>query len=234
MGGFHHLMRFFIWVHLSISFFVVFGTFSWCPHHFIEQNDQVFEQKTDKFWKFDEQSNSWVEVDLPFDLLSCVNGNCTKVGRIEKSEKKEESTEKGEDSKGKGGLDANGAVLNESSDMVLQRRKRISLTRMSDTSIWVTGESGSIYERFWNGLNWVIAPHDLPISGGAAVSIFFVNRTILALSEVGNLYQLQLTENSQPVWVELMPEFKSDADNKEWKARSRVHIKNGVTSYDGE
>ncbi|KAK9154821.1 hypothetical protein Sjap_002301 [Stephania japonica] len=233
MVGFH-LMRFFIWVHLSISFFVVFGTFSWCPHHFIEQKDQVFEQKTDKFWKFDEQSNSWVEVDLPFDLLSCVNENCTKVGRIEKSEKKEESPEQGEDSKGKGGLGANGAVSNESSEMVLRRRKRISLTRMSDTSIWVTGESGSIYERFWNGMNWVIAPHDLPISAGAAVSIFLVSRTILALSEVGNLYQLQLTENSQPVWVELMPEFESNADSKEQKTRSRVHIKNGVTSYDEE
>lgn len=69
-------------------------------------------------------------------------------------------------------------------------RKRISLNKMSETSVWVTGESGSIYERFWNGLEWVFAPHDLPISAGHAVAVFIINQMILALSESGNLYQV--------------------------------------------
>lgn len=70
-------------------------------------------------------------------------------------------------------------------------RKRVSLTKMSETSIWITAESGSIYERFWNGVQWVIAPHDLPSSAGPAVSVFKVNQTILALSEAGFLYQVR-------------------------------------------
>ena len=78
----------------------------------------------------------------------------------------------------------------ENSDMVLPLRKRISLTKMSETSIWVTGESGSIYERFWNGVQWVVAPHDLPVFAGHATSVFIVNQTILALSEEGILYQV--------------------------------------------
>lgn len=75
-------------------------------------------------------------------------------------------------------------------DVDLPVRKRVSLTKVSEMSIWVTGESGSIYERFWNGVQWVIAPHDLPVSAGPAVSIFAVNHSILALSEAGVLYQV--------------------------------------------
>lgn len=85
--------------------------------------------------------------------------------------------------------DGHGGV-EDSRDTVLPLRKRISLTKMSDESIWVTGESGSIYERFWNGVQWVIAPHDLPVFAGHAISIFIVNQTILALSEAGILYQV--------------------------------------------
>ncbi|KAJ4972645.1 hypothetical protein NE237_005819 [Protea cynaroides] len=82
-------------------------------------------------------------------------------------------------------------LAEESSDQVLLPVRRTSLTKMSETSIWVTGESGSIYERIWNGVQWVIAHHDFPTSAGPAVSVFIVNQTILAPSEAGNLYQIE-------------------------------------------
>ncbi|OMO54503.1 hypothetical protein COLO4_36457 [Corchorus olitorius] len=115
---------------------------------------------------------------------------------------------------------------------VLPLRKRVSLTKMSDTSIWVTGESGSIYERFWNGVQWVIAPHDLQVSAGYAVSVLIVNQTILAISEEGNLYQMQLTDSSQPIWVEFKPSFHQTT-NKEAEQSSVIQIKSGTVTYDG-
>lgn len=189
----------FMWVFLLKSCWsVAFGSSSWCPHGFVQQRNREFLQKTDRFWEFEEQSNSWVEVKLPFDLVSCVDGNCTKVGSIHGTKKKEEDEEErlgrefgGEEERGRlKKKDGHGGGPEENPDVVLPRRKRLSLTKMSETSIWVTGESGAIYERFWNGLQWVIAPHDLPISAGHAVSVFIINQTILALSEPGNLYQV--------------------------------------------
>lgn len=186
-----HLI-FFTWALQSVSFFAFLGSASWCPHHLVQQsNQQQFEKKTDRFWEFREETNSWIEVELPFDLVSCVNNNCTKVGLIDQAtETKEENldryettTKQRESFKKKDGDE-------ESSDIVLPLRKRISLTKMSEASIWVTGVSGSVYERFWNGVQWVIAPHDLPISAGPAISVFIVNQTILALSEAGVLYQV--------------------------------------------
>lgn len=190
-----HLISF-IWVVFSVSCSMVTGSASWFPHHFFQQQNRRFEQKTDRFWEFKEQTNSWVEVELPYDLVSCVNNICTKVGSINRTNNGKENQENGYDAPGErasatkkygyGGVDEN-------PDMILTTRKRISLTRMSETSIWVTGESGSIYERFWNGVQWVIAPHDLPLSAGHAVSVFIINQTILALSEAGNLYQVPIT-----------------------------------------
>lgn len=123
----------------------------------MQHSIQQFEQKTDRFWEFQEQSNTWVEVDLPHDLVSCVNDNCTKVGSIDHitgskqdhSEKDYDVSSVAESFKTK---DSDRGGAEESSEIVLPQRKRISLTRMSGTSIWVTGESGSIYERFWNGV----------------------------------------------------------------------------------
>ncbi|GJY38337.1 hypothetical protein Tco_0424701 [Tanacetum coccineum] len=123
-----------------------------------------FKQKTTIFWEFEEKSKTWVQVKLPYDLVSCINDNCTKK-KVKSDEKK---------------------IWN------LGARKRLSVTKMSDDSIWVTGISGSIYERFWNGIQWVIAPHELPLQAGYAVSVFLVNHTVLALSEAGILYQLYL------------------------------------------
>lgn len=191
-------IRFFIWVLLTVKCFVGLlgsASASWCQHHHLfPQPNRQFQQKTDRFWEFKEQTNSWVEVELPYDLVSCVNDNCTVVASIDPTNKKEEVLETQaedvprlrESSKKK----VDGYDQEEVTGDVLPMRKRVSLTKMTDASIWVTGQSGSIYERFWNGVQWVIAPHDLPISGAHAVSVFLFNHTILALSEAGILYQV--------------------------------------------
>lgn len=132
------------------------------PYQFFRQNNRKFEQKTDRFWKFSEIDDKWIEVKLPCDLVPCVD----------KSEERLEQEH---------GL-----------EVILPMRKRISLTKMSDSSVWIVGESGFIYERFWNGLEWVIAPHDLPISQGRAVAVFIISQKFLALSESGNLYQVTI------------------------------------------
>uniref|UniRef100_A0A2N9H8W0 Uncharacterized protein n=1 Tax=Fagus sylvatica TaxID=28930 RepID=A0A2N9H8W0_FAGSY len=229
-------LRLFIQALLSVSCFVVLAYASWCPYHYVQPTNQQFEQKTERFWEFNEQTNSWVEVELPYDLVSCVNDNCTKVGSISritkegefKKERKSDVPKQRESLKKKDGYGGQ----EENSDMVLPLRKRISLTKMSETSIWVTGESGSIYERFWNGVQWVVAPHDLPVFAGHATSVFIVNQTILALSEEGILYQMQLTENSQPIWVELTPTLNQSTDI-EGEQSSEILIKSGAVSHDG-
>ncbi|CAK7331108.1 unnamed protein product [Dovyalis caffra] len=230
MSLFH--LIFIILALLSLSF----GSASWCPHNYAQQKNRKFEQKTDRFWEFQEQSNTWVEVELPYDLVSCVNDNCTKVGSIhpvkrdaeEHLERENYVTKKAESLKRK---DGDGRI-EENSEIALPLRKRISLTKMSESSIWVTGESGSIYERFWNGVQWVIAPHDLPILTGHAICIFFVNQTILALSEAGILYQMLLSESSQPIWVQFKPTV-DESINKEAEQSSLILIKSGVISHDG-
>lgn len=183
------------------------------------------------------QSNRWVEVKLPFDLVSCVNDNCNKVGLIDQTKgTKEENLGNEKDASNQNNnsmKDGNIGRLDENSYANLPQRKRISLTKMSDTSIWVTGGSGSIYERFWNGVQWVIAPHDLHLSAGSAVSVLIVNQTILAISEEGNLYQMQLGDNSQPIWVEFKPAF-NQSTNEEAEQSSVIQIKSSTVSYDGQ
>ncbi|KAL6966568.1 hypothetical protein U1Q18_032348 [Sarracenia purpurea var. burkii] len=224
---------FFTWVFLLFSCFSVSASSSssWCPPHFLLQTDRKFEQKTDRFWEFEEQSNSWVEVELPYDLISCVNENCTKVGSIgQVSKAGSDALEEAERISGK---DGGGRGLKGNSDIVLlPLRKRVSMTKMTETSVWITGASGSIYERFWNGVQWVIAPHDLPPSAGPANSVFIVNQTILSLSEAGNLYQMQLNENSQPIWVDFMP-TDNQSTSKGEEQNPAVQLKSGVISDDG-
>ncbi|KAL3529935.1 hypothetical protein ACH5RR_009257 [Cinchona calisaya] len=225
---------FFTCIILSLSCSAVSDSDLWYLHQYVRQADRKFEQKTNRFWEYQEQSNSWVEVELPFNLLSCVNDNCTKVGsidqRINKTDDKEELDvpELKKSSKKK---DSVKASIGGNSNTVLPFRKRVSLTKMSDTSIWITGPSGSIYERFWNGMQWVIAPHDLPVTAGYAISVFIVNQTILALSEAGNLYQLQLNENSQPVWVDFMPMVKYNTSQGTGQS-SPPQVISGVSSED--
>ncbi|KAG6682706.1 uncharacterized protein LOC122293034 isoform X2 [Carya illinoinensis] len=227
---------FFTVVLLSGSWFLVLAHDSWCPHHFVQQTNRRFQQKTDRFWEYNEQTNSWVEVELPYDLISCLNDNCTKVGSLGRTTKKSEDHMEREydvpvERESLKKKDGHGGV-EDSPDTVLPLRKRISLIKMSDESIWVTGESGSIYERFWNGVQWVIAPHDLPIFAGHAISVFIVNQTILALSEAGILYQLKLSESSQPVWVELIPRLNQKTGTEEEQS-SAMLIKSGAVSHDG-
>lgn len=167
----------------------VISGYSSCPIPPSKQTEAKFKPKTNRFWKYAEQTNSWVEISLPFDLTSCINETCTKVGSIESIHMKRNQLPTKERQKNirSSGIDR---VLEENIDPVLPLRKRVSLTRMSEASVWVTGQSGSIYERFWNGVNWVIAPHELPTGAGQAVSVFIINQTILALAEGGMLYQV--------------------------------------------
>ena len=171
-----------------MSFCTGVGCASCCQYQVFQQSNRRFEQKTDRFWKFSEEADRWVEVQLPCDLISGGDSECGKVKRREESMDQEQGVDdkkKRLDRKN----DKVGAV--EPLDVVLRPlRKRVSLTKMSETSVWITGESGSIYERFWNGLEWVMAPHDLPISAGRAVAVFIISQMILALSESGNLYQV--------------------------------------------
>ncbi|KAI7749564.1 hypothetical protein M8C21_021931, partial [Ambrosia artemisiifolia] len=160
------------------------------------------------------ESKTWVQVNSPYDLLSCVNNNCTKVGIIEPVNDDDDDvdddqtrTELGQEQESNKiqGQRIKKVKTDERKIGTLGSRNRISVTKMSDDSIWVTGLSGSIYERFWNGIQWIIAPHELPVQAGYAVSVFLIKHIVLALSEAGILYQMQLSENSQPIWVEFPP-----------------------------
>ncbi|KAG1327682.1 hypothetical protein COCNU_01G016160 [Cocos nucifera] len=164
--------------------------------------------------------------------MSCINETCTKVGSIESINMKGNQlpTKERQKNISAGIIDR---VLEENIDPVLPLRKRVSLTRMSEASVWVTGQSGSIYERFWNGVKWVIAPHELPTAAGQAVSVFIINQTILALAEGGMLYQLQLNENSQPIWTEFVLMSEQGMHTTETEPSPIVQIKFGIVSHDG-
>ncbi|KAL3752153.1 hypothetical protein ACJRO7_012902 [Eucalyptus globulus] len=213
---------------------VVRASASWYTHQYVQHAARQFEQKTDRFWQFDEQTKHWVEVQLPYELVACANNNCTKVGVIDRRSQDEERCERPPhvpersevSTKDDGGEAADG------SNVVLPLRKRLSVTKMSETSIWITGESGSIYERFWNGVQWVLAPHDFTTSAGRAVSVFIVNQTMFALSEVGQLCQMRLSESSQPIWVEVPVTVNSSLSQEKEKG-SITQIKSGVVSFDG-
>lgn len=142
------------------------GCAPWCPYQYFQQSNRRFERKTDRFWEFNEQADRWIQVQLP--------SPCEETSTI---------------SYFVGNVEEEYEVV----DVVpLRQRKRLSLTKaVAGTSVWVSGESGSIYERFWNGLQWVIAPHELPATAGPAVAVFAVNHTLLALTESGNLYQVR-------------------------------------------
>ncbi|KAI3687803.1 hypothetical protein L1987_81506 [Smallanthus sonchifolius] len=197
---------------------------SWCQHHNIHQHtNPKFQQKTTTFWEFEQESNTWVQVKLPYDLLSCVNNNCTKVGVIEPVSDDQTRIELGQNKIE--GQRKKKVKTDERKIGALGSRNRISVTKMSDDSIWVSGVSGSIYERFWNGIQWVIAPHELPLQAGYAVYVFLVKHIVLALSEAGILYQMQLSENSQPIWVEFPVILDSSM---------AIRIKSGVISHNRE
>lgn len=171
-----------------------FSAHSWCTLPPNRSFNAEFKQRINRFWEFEETTNRWVEISLPYDLISCTNGSCSKVGSIEdwgKERGLNPEEETGEKSKNR--MDCDQKEMEERVDQVLPVRKRFSIIKMSEASVWVTGQSGSIYERLWNGMRWVIAPHELPGSAGPGVSVFIINQTILALSEAGMLYQVALS-----------------------------------------
>lgn len=182
MPGLH--LRFLFWVLLAAARsppgLVLLGG-SWRP-----PEAEEFCQKADRFWAFQEGSGRWVEVSLPYDLVSCSMGTCTRVATIHG---KEEERSPPPAARGAEEEDE-GAAGKEGPDQELPVRRGFSLARMSEGSIWVTGQSGSIYERFWNGVQWVAAPHELPLDAGRAVSVFIVYQSVLALSELGKLYKV--------------------------------------------
>ncbi|XP_062208496.1 uncharacterized protein LOC133909986 [Phragmites australis] len=231
-GPSYRFLPWFTWFVACVLLQSVVSAHAWCPPHPSPRREARFKQKTNKFWEYQAQSNTWVEINMPFNLMSCINGTCTKVGSIKHLERKPGRASvhsEEEDGARLGGDDGE-----ERNDPVLPVRKRISLTRMSESSVWITGQSGLIYERFWNGVMWVIAPHELPTSAGYAMATFIVNTTILALSEAGILYQLQLNEHAQPIWTEMT--FNSDqqfTNLGEKKQSQAMRIRNGIVTDDG-
>ncbi|XP_020699014.1 uncharacterized protein LOC110111453 [Dendrobium catenatum] len=207
---------------------------SWCPLPPNRSLNTEFKQKINRFWEFEEKTNRWVEISLPYDLMSCTNGSCNKVGSIKSWGKKSSQIPEAKNQEKNNIIERDHKEMEERFDQVLPIRKRLSITRMSEASIWVTGQSGSIYERLWNGIRWVVAPHELPTSAGPAVSVFIVNQTILALSEAGMLYQLQLNENSQPIWSDFVLKFETSIDATETESIPNMRIKTGAVSHDGE
>ncbi|KAL6503013.1 hypothetical protein OROHE_024181 [Orobanche hederae] len=217
-------------------------------HQYLRKKvDQEFEQKNTRFWEFNEESNTWGEVKLPYDLTSCINGNCTVVRTIQdpRKEAKDDHDEDGEmnGSDQRDSLEERKKKNNDGGNKqdkiisypFLPVRKRISLTKMSEKSIWVTGESGFIYQRFWNGVQWVVVPHALPVSDGYAVAVFLVNQNYLALSEAGQLYLMQLNEESQPIWVEIvLGSYEGTTSKVETVQSSTVHLSSGIVSNDGK
>ncbi|KAL9250014.1 hypothetical protein AKJ16_DCAP01624 [Drosera capensis] len=207
---------------------VAYGSAFCCSCGFLEQKNKTFKQRTNQFYKFEEQSNSWVEVKLPYDLVTCVNGNCTKVGSILPEEKKP-AREQAVDVKDRHDslrVVEDDGKAKENYEMLLPLRKRVSLTKISLASIWVTGKW---VERFWNGVQWVIVPHDLPESAGHAISMFPVNQTLFALSATGHLYQAG--GYSQPVWVDFIAipghhttQEAAESSSAKMKPASRIYF----------
>ncbi|BBN02887.1 hypothetical protein MPTK1_2g18990 [Marchantia polymorpha subsp. ruderalis] len=109
---------------------------------------------------------------------------------------------------------------------------RISMVRFSDVSLWITGQSGSIYERFWNGVQWVVIPHDLPAFAGRATGVLSVNRTMVAMSESGILYQLQIDGNGQLLWVNCGPWLPANIQDSGVSSSNVSLTKSGLVSAD--
>ncbi|GLJ51702.1 hypothetical protein SUGI_1098840 [Cryptomeria japonica] len=178
---------------------------------------EEFVQLTDRFWAYDTHSNKWTQLELPFDLLSCNNGNCSKIGTIQDLNQDNENNSpphdynpnsREEQQFDEGSDDGVSLLAEEELGPPLVVRKRLSLTVMSETSVWITGY---------------------------AISVFAVNHTFAALSEAGNLYQLTMDANAQPLWVECTPSFPSMAniDISDEDSSMSIRLRSGFPSVDG-
>eukprot|EP00854_Cymbomonas_tetramitiformis_P004596 gene4596-5629_t len=78
-----------------------------------------------------------------------------------------------------------------------------AVMRFSDVSLWIIGPSGSVFERFWNGMHWVYIPHTMPNEADSAVSLHYLNHTIIVVSKQGNLYHRLMNDRDRKLlWRE--------------------------------
>ncbi|GBG72662.1 hypothetical protein CBR_g12234 [Chara braunii] len=165
-------------------------------------------QSTEGFWSYDRASNSWNPVDITHLLLESGGGVRAeeevegKVGQ--KSNSKGESKVHGEQEDGRELANESSSSGRYRSGLFLFNSATVSMAKFLETSLWMVGQSGSIFERYWNGIQWVYIPHDLPNVAGKAEAVMAINRTVVATSRAGILYQLQM-QDRQLVWKQCSP-----------------------------
>ncbi|KAK3280308.1 hypothetical protein CYMTET_11847, partial [Cymbomonas tetramitiformis] len=82
-----------------------------------------------------------------------------------------------------------------------------AVMRFSDVSLWIIGPSGSVFERFWNGMHWVYIPHTMPNEADSAVSLHYLNHTIIVVSKQGNLYHRLMNDRDRKLlWRDCGPQ----------------------------
>ncbi|XP_024540156.1 uncharacterized protein LOC112349635 [Selaginella moellendorffii] len=137
-----------------------------------------FEQHATEFWTYDRASGAWLKVDISKFTRKNPRDNNGEIKR---------------------------AATDTETEFIHPYSGRVSLIKFTEVSLWSSGHSGSIYERLWNGVQWVIIPHDLPDSAGYGTGVYSVNRTMLTLSDSGRLYQLQIDAEGHLHWASSGP-----------------------------
>lgn len=202
-------------IHEAIALSALSTNFVQAELHHNPRAAAAFVQHSDKFWAYDRVTKSWTETDLSCLFNngswwhSCSMGRKTKASSPRTSGQPLQFSSKGdprtrhemnsEDGSSSASSSAEAEDSKTSCDssstsappLELSSLRRISMVRFSDVSLWITGQSGAIYERFWNGVQWVVIPHDLPAFAGRATAVLSVNRTMVAMSESGILYQVR-------------------------------------------
>ncbi|KAL2645054.1 hypothetical protein R1flu_012641 [Riccia fluitans] len=194
----------------------------------------AFVQHSNKFWAYDRVSKSWTETDV-----SCLFSNgswwhsCS-IGRKTKpsADQPLEFTSKDVASKQVNSEGEPSVAEKVEASEELSSLMRISMVRFSEVSLWITGQSGAIYERFWNGVQWVVIPHDLPAFAGHATSVLSVNRTMITMSESGVLYQLQIDGSGQLLWVNCGPWLPANIQDSGVSSSNVSLVKSGLVSAD--
>ena len=88
---------------------------------------------------------------------------------------------------------------------------RASAHRPSRNSLcrWVVGRSGAVFERFFNGKNWVYIPHVLP-EGVSALHVSVVDRSVVVHTASGGVLRRSVGPDRRLQWlmVALPPEMR--------------------------
>ncbi|KAL3698138.1 hypothetical protein R1sor_012214 [Riccia sorocarpa] len=196
----------------------------------------TFVQHSNKFWAYDRATQSWSETDV-----SCLFSNgswwhsCSIGRKADKPSSSDHLSSRGgkiSEESNSDGDSSGGEKKVEGESEELSSLMRISMVRFSDVSLWITGQSGAIYERFWNGVQWVVIPHDLPAFAGRAISVLSVNRTMVTMSESGVLYQLQIDGSGQLLWVNCGPWLPSNTQDSGVSSSNVSLVKSGLVSAD--